>query len=69
MIWTDDLLDPETEEFANRKKEIEEEVIFCEIFTKFNQFVLIILVLQLTAINRNLYLRLHKWSTEQTTLT
>ena len=28
MIWTDDLLDPETEEFANRKKEIEEEVIF-----------------------------------------
>ena len=40
MIWTDDLLDPETEEFANRKKEIEEEVIFCEIFTKFNQFVL-----------------------------
>ena len=28
MIWTDDLLDPETEEFANKKKEIEEEVIF-----------------------------------------
>ena len=60
MIWTDDLLDPGTEEFANRKKEIEEEVIFCEILTKFNQlFSYILLVLQMIAINRNLYLRLH----------
>jgi len=28
MLWNDDLQDPETEEFAKRKKEIEEEVIF-----------------------------------------
>ena len=27
MVWNDDLLDPESDEFSNRKKEIEEEVI------------------------------------------
>ena len=27
MVWNDDLLDPESEEFRNRKKEIELEVI------------------------------------------